>query len=64
MSAAQHNRLLEQFYKRLRAGGKPVKLARVAAARKLLENAWAVATKEQELAASYRDRKERCGEVG
>lgn len=64
LSAAQHNPLIEQFYKRLRARGKPVKVARVAAARKLLEIAWAVATKEQEFDPSYGDRKKRCGEVG
>ena len=47
MSAAQHNPVIKTFYQRLRAAGKPMKLARCAAARKLLHRAWAVTTKSQ-----------------
>jgi transposase len=39
------------FYARLRAAGKPMNVARCAAARKLLTIAWAVATKQQAFAA-------------
>jgi len=45
LSAAQHNPHIKPFYARLRAAGKPKKVARCAAARKLLHLAWAVATK-------------------
>ena len=47
MSAAQHNPVIKTFYTRLRAAGKPMKVARCAAARKLLHIAWAVVTKQQ-----------------
>ena len=47
MSAAQHNPVIKTFYTRLRAAGKPMKVARCAAARKLLPIAWAVVTKQQ-----------------
>jgi transposase len=47
MSAAQHNPVIQPFYDRLRAAGKPMKVARCAAARKLLHLAWAVVTKQQ-----------------
>ncbi len=47
LSAAQHNPVIKPFYHRLRAAGKPIKVARCAAARKLLRLAWAVVTKEQ-----------------
>ncbi len=47
LSAAQHNPVIKPFYQRLRAAGKPSKVARCAAARKLLRLAWAVVTKEQ-----------------
>jgi transposase len=42
LSAARHNPPVKAFYNRLRAAGKPVKVARCAAARKLLHIAWAV----------------------
>lgn len=45
LSAAQHNPVIQSFYTRLRAAGKPHKVARCAAARKLLHIAWAVTTK-------------------
>jgi transposase len=47
VSATQHNPVIKAFYTRLRAAGKPPKVARCAAARKLLCIAWAVVTKEQ-----------------
>lgn len=45
LSATQHNPLIRAFYLRLRAAGKPKKVARCAAARKLLHLAWAIARK-------------------
>jgi transposase len=53
LSAAQHNPMIKAFYTRLRAAGKPEKVARCAAARKLLHIAWAVVTKEQWFDPSY-----------
>ena len=47
LSAARHNPAIKAFYERLRAAGKPIKVARCAAARKLLHQAWALATKQQ-----------------
>lgn len=47
MSATQHNPVIKAFYTRLREAGKAPKVARCAAARKLLCLAWAVVTKEQ-----------------
>lgn len=40
LSAARHNPVIAPFYARLRAAGKPMKVARCAAARKLLQLAW------------------------
>jgi len=53
LSAIQHNPLIKAFYTRLRAAGKPRKVAVCAAARKLLRIAWAVATKEQDFDPAY-----------
>lgn len=47
LSAARHNPAIRAFYQRLRAAGKPMKVARCAAARKLLHLAWALVTKRQ-----------------
>jgi len=47
LSAAQHNPAIKTFYRRLRDAGKPPKVARCAAARKLLHLVWAVGTKEK-----------------
>ena len=47
LSATQYNPIIKPFYARLRAQGKSKKVARCAAARKLLHIAWAVATKGQ-----------------
>ncbi len=47
LSASQYNPIIKPFYARLRAQGKSKKVARCAAARKLVHIAWAVATKGQ-----------------
>lgn len=47
LSAARHNPHIAPFYARLIGAGKPKKVARCAAARKLLHVAWAVVTKQQ-----------------
>lgn len=46
LSATRHNPAVRVFYDRLRARGKPMKVARCAAARKLIHVAWAVVTKQ------------------
>jgi transposase len=46
LSATRHNPAIRTFYDRLRAKGKPMKVARCAAARKLIHIAWAVVTKQ------------------
>ncbi len=53
LSAAQHNPAIKPFYDRLRAAGKSSKVARCAAARKLLPIAWAVATTYQPFDPEY-----------
>ncbi len=47
LSAARFNPAIKVFYQRLRAAGKPMKVARCAAARKLLHQAWALGSKLQ-----------------
>jgi transposase len=47
LNAARFNPLIKAHYQRLRAAGKPPKVARCAAARKLLHLAYAVVTKGQ-----------------
>ena len=47
LAAVRFNPMIRAFYERLRAAGKPVKVARCAAARKLLHLAWALVTKHQ-----------------
>lgn len=44
LNATRFNPVIREFYERLRAKGKPPKVARCAAARKVLRIAWAVAT--------------------
>lgn len=56
LSAAQHNPIIREFYERLRAAGKQTKVARCAAARKLLRIAWAVAVKGQVFDPAYGQR--------
>jgi transposase len=45
LSAARHNPAIRAFYRRLRAAGKPKKVARCAAARKLLHQTWTLGSK-------------------
>jgi transposase len=47
LSAARYNPAISAFYIRLVTAGKPKKVARCAAARKLLHQAWAVVSKQQ-----------------
>jgi transposase len=47
LTAARFNPVIKSFYHRLREAGKPEKVARCAAARKLLHIAWAVVKKDQ-----------------
>ncbi len=56
LSAAQHNPVIKAFYERLRAAGKPTKVARCAAARKLLHIAWAVVRNEEDFDPAYAQR--------
>jgi transposase len=48
LSATRHNGAIKTFYQRLRAAGKPAKVARCAAARTLFHSAWAVVKKDQD----------------
>jgi transposase len=57
LSAAQTNPAITAFYTRLLAAGKPKKVARCAAARKLLHQAWAVVTKERMFDPTYETRR-------
>jgi transposase len=54
LSAARHNPLIRAQYQRLRAAGKPAKVARCAAARKLMHLAYAVVTKGERFDPDYR----------
>ena len=47
LSAAQCNPIIKACYDRLRAAGKPMKVARCAAARKLVHRAFAIAKSDQ-----------------
>ena len=53
LSAARHNPGVKPMYDRLRAAGKPTKVARCAAARKLIRIAWAVVTKDEDFQPTY-----------
>lgn len=53
LSAARYNPVIKRFYDRLRAAGKPEKVARCAAARTLLHLAFAVATKQEDFDPLY-----------
>jgi len=54
LSAARFNPAIKACYQRLRAAGKPKKVARCAAARKLLHQAWALGSKLQRFDPGYR----------
>ena len=58
LNAARFNPVIRAFYERLRAAGKPKKVARCAAARKLLQIAWAVVHSGQAFDPNYSQRKE------
>jgi transposase len=53
LTAARFNPVIKRFYNRLREAGKPEKVARCAAARKLLHIAWAVVKKNQPFDPNY-----------
>jgi transposase len=53
LSAAQYNPVIKAFYDRLRAAGKPMKVARCAAARKLLHLAFAVVKHQEDFDPLY-----------
>ena len=53
LTAARFNPAIKAFYSRLLAAGKPEKVARCAAARKLLHIAWAVVKKDQPFDPNY-----------
>lgn len=53
LSAAQYDPVIKQFYDRLRAAGKPMKVARCAAARKLLHLAWACMKNKEDFDPQY-----------
>jgi transposase len=53
LNAARFNPVIKAQYQRLRAAGKPMKVARCAAARKLLHLAWAVVRKRQPFDPNY-----------
>jgi len=58
LRAAQYNPVINPFSDRLRAAGNPKKVARCAAARKLLHLAWALVTKEQDFDPTYAQRQQ------
>jgi transposase len=56
LSAARYNSVIKTFYDRLHASGKPTKVARCAAARKLLHLAFALVQHQQDFDPSYSQR--------
>ena len=58
LSAARYNPPIKAFHDRLRAAGKPPKVARCAAARKLLHLAWALGTKQQRFDPDHQHQRE------
>jgi transposase len=63
LSAARYNPAIRAHYKRLWAAGKPSKDARCAAARKLVQLAYAVVTKGQRFDLHYGKQSEEAGQV-
>jgi transposase len=63
LSAAQHNPVIRRQYERLRAAGKPTKVARCAAARKLVHLAYAVVSKRVAFDPDYGRQREQAGNV-
>lgn len=60
LQAARRNPAVKACYERLRAAGKPMKVARCAAARKLLHIAWAVVKSGQRFDPDYMQASESC----
>jgi transposase len=58
LSAVRYNPAIRAFYQRLRAAGKPKKVARCAAARKLLHQVWALGSKLQRFDPEYQQQHE------
>jgi transposase len=56
LTAARYNPAVKALYERLRAAGKPVKVARCAAARKLLHQIWAIGTTQRSFDPQYHTR--------
>ena len=63
VSAASFNPIIKRFYQRLIANGKHVKIARVAATRKLVHLAFAVVTKKRLFSSDYQQQKEQLLEL-
>jgi transposase len=63
LSAARYNPAIRAHYQRLRAAGKPSKVARCAAARKLVQLAYAVVTKRQRFDPHYGKQSEEAGKA-
>ncbi len=59
LSAAHCNPAIKACYQRLRAAGKPMKVARCAAARKLLHQAWALGSKLQRFDPDHQQQRDR-----
>ena len=56
LSAAQHNPIIKAFYERLRTAGKPMKVARCEASRKLLHLAFAIVKSGKPFDPAYRQK--------
>jgi transposase len=56
LAAARFNPAIKPYYERLRAAGKPMKVARCACARKLLHIAYAVVKHEQVFDPNYQSK--------
>ncbi len=54
LAAVRYNPAIKAFYTRLRTAGKPSKVARCAAARKLLHLTWALVTKQERYQSNHR----------
>jgi transposase len=63
LTAARFNPQIKAYYERLRAAGKPSKVARCAAARKLLHLAWAVVEKGQRYDPNYATQSAQVGQA-
>ena len=60
LSAARFNPVIKPFYDRLRDAGKPMKVARCAAARKLLHLAFAVVKQNKDFDPLYTQKQQKC----